>query len=98
MLYNELSQRMDLSPSRGSRVIYKLVEHGYVVSESNLDDRRSQLVTLSKKGEKTREKIEAMKKDCESKIISQFKKQDIAAIKDSLTNLINSLDVIQEYN
>ncbi len=49
---SELSEKMGLSVSRGSRVIEKLTQKGYLKRTGNSDDRRCLTIALADKGTK----------------------------------------------
>jgi DNA-binding MarR family transcriptional regulator len=59
---------MGLSPSRGSRVLNKLVTHGYVKSKPSAQDRRAVLVSLTAKGRRTRRRISERMAACEERL------------------------------
>jgi len=63
-----LSQKMNLSPSRASRVIDKLVRNGYLVRENDAQDRRKCTICLAEKGIKVKKRIDKIKKECESRV------------------------------
>ena len=63
-----LSQKMNLSPSRASRVIDKLVKNGYLVRENDAQDRRKCTICLAEKGIKVKKRIDKIKKECESRV------------------------------
>ena len=81
---NHLSQKMGLSPSRGSRVIDNLVKKGYFERSNNPRDRRSYFISLSEDGIKIRRQIQQEKKRYEEKIRERFSKKEIDQIKDVL--------------
>jgi len=63
----EFAKEMVLSPSRGSRVLDRLVTDGYVKTRVRPQDRRTILISLTPKGRKTRLKMFDHMKDCESR-------------------------------
>jgi len=91
VICRELSQRMDLSVSRGSRVIEKLVAKGFLSVQSTHSDRRRQELTLTPKGVEFRRKIDARKRECEQQIISNLKPLHLSRIKQSLDLLCDIL-------
>ncbi|MGB5849157.1 MAG: MarR family transcriptional regulator [Ignavibacteriaceae bacterium] len=46
----QISKRMNLSPSRLTRIIDGLVQKGYMLREIDQDDRRNMIVNLSRRG------------------------------------------------
>jgi len=87
---NTLSQKMGLSPSRGSRVIDGLVRKGYFIRSDHPSDRRSYFISLSNDGLKIRRQIYQEKKRYEARINERFSKDELEQIKDAL-NLISDI-------
>ncbi len=81
---NALAKKMGLSPSRGSRVIEKLVRKGYFLRKTHPRDRRSFVLSLSPKGIGIKKQIEREKKYCESRIKKNLTAQEIELIKEVL--------------
>ena len=81
---NLLSQKMDLSPSRGSRIIDSLVRRDYFLRTTNPGDRRSFVISLSPKGLKIRKKIKQERSSCEERISNKFSKKQVKIIKEAL--------------
>ncbi len=79
-----LSQKMGLSVSRGSRVIEKLMNSGYIQEVKTKGDRRVMNVTLTKKGVITQRKILKILKECEHKILKKFSKPELESLISSL--------------
>jgi DNA-binding MarR family transcriptional regulator len=88
---HHLSERMGLSPSRGSRVIDGLIDKGLLVRNVDPEDRRYNLISLTEKGESVRENVEKAKKICEQKITSQMDKNQIELLKNGLKSIIEIL-------
>ena len=78
------SQRMGLSPSRGSRVIGRLMQSGFVNLEPVPENRRSVDVFLTQKGKQMRETVERHMKRCEHRITSQLTKNQTQAVRHAL--------------
>ena len=83
------SQRMVLSPSRGSRVIKKLCENGYISMNIVPDNRRSVEASLTKKGIAMQKQLEESMSECENKITSQLSPMQTEEIKRTLKILID---------
>jgi DNA-binding MarR family transcriptional regulator len=81
---NALSQKMGLSPSRGSRIIDNLVRKDYLLRMVNPADRRSFVVSLSFKGTKIRKQIKQERNNCEKRIIKSFSEKEVELIKEGL--------------
>lgn len=89
MSAGELSQKMGLSVSRGSRVIEKLTKHGYLKRTGDSEDRRCLKIALADKGLKVKTKIDKMLEQCEREFESKIPKSEIKSF-------INSLDKLTE--
>ncbi len=76
----ELSERMNLSPSRGSRIIDNLVKKGYLLRKIKDYDRRSTLLCLTEKGKKIKHEINQEQRSFEQKISSELNVQEIESI------------------
>jgi DNA-binding MarR family transcriptional regulator len=86
ILCNVLSRRMELSPSRGSRVIDRLVKKGYVRTEVP-DDRRSLELSLTRKGSQMRRQIEEKLHECEERMVSTLSESEQDLVRQGLTLL-----------
>ncbi len=84
----KLSERMDLSVSRGSRVIDKLFEKSYLDRVDCSEDRRCKHVEFTKRGAEIRRKIDQQRQDCEQKLAMGYSKQKLAMLKKELRRLI----------
>ena len=84
VICNALSKKMDLSPSRGSRIIDNLVRKGYLLRIVNPADRRSFVVSLSFKGAKIKDDIVREKNNCEKRIRKSFSEKEVGLIKEGL--------------
>jgi len=85
-----LSQKMGLSPSRGSRVIENLVKKGYLIRMINPCDRRSYVVSLSSDGLKVKTQISQEKINCEKRIRKRLTEEEVEIVKRGL-ELINKI-------
>lgn len=65
----ELSAKMGLSPSRGSRVIDRLVRQGYVSVETAAEDRRRVQVGLTKIGLEVQRRMGDLMTECEERLL-----------------------------
>jgi DNA-binding MarR family transcriptional regulator len=68
----ELSSKMELSVSRGSRVIESLFKKGFIDRVDCSSDRRCKKVWLTKKGIRARLKISAHIDKCEEKLLAEI--------------------------
>ncbi|RPI16704.1 MAG: MarR family transcriptional regulator [Ignavibacteriae bacterium] len=87
------SARMDLSISRGSRIIEHLVKNGYLKHEDCSDDRRCNKVSLTAKGIKLRKEIYKLLDECEEELLSVIPENELVSLKsiiNKFTNILNS--------
>lgn len=87
-----LSKRMELSDSRGSRVIDNLVKNGYVEYENCISDRRIVFVKLTLKGKQVKNKIEKLLDDCENEIKRKLTKSEINFFSESVLKISKILN------
>lgn len=87
----DLSNKMGLSPSRGSRVINKLISKGYLKEERNQLDKRCNFISLTADGKKVKEKIDGLFKECEAELESKLTKDELKELMSSLEKLIKIL-------
>ena len=80
---------MVLSPSRGSRVIGKLAENGYITLNIVPDNRRSVEASLTKKGLSMQKQLEESLGVCEDRITSQLDPLQILEIRKALERLVD---------
>jgi DNA-binding MarR family transcriptional regulator len=81
--------RMGLSPSRGSRVLSKLLEDGYVKANVSKEDRRTILVSLTAKGRRTRQRINSSMAACEKRVADRLDRNDLQQVTHAL-ELLNA--------
>jgi len=91
ILASHFAERMGLSASRGSRVLYKLSSNGYVNTAARPDDRRSMSVCLTFSGLKMKNEIQKRMQACESRICSSLSEKQVNKIKDALIVLDQAL-------
>lgn len=87
----EFAEKLDLSPSRGTRVIEKLVKDGSLERKRSEEDRRRVSVSLTEKGIEEKKKIESLKNECEERIISNFSENEIKKTREILKDLAEVL-------
>jgi DNA-binding MarR family transcriptional regulator len=80
----QLSDEMGLSKSRGSRVIDKLIDNGYVKEAIHSDDKRVFNVTLSQKGLNAIKKINSVMNECELAILKNIPESELKAFTQTL--------------
>ena len=87
MTCSELSDRMNLSPSRGSRIIDNLVKKGYLSRRVKDYDRRSTFLYLTDKGKKIKDNINREQRCLEKSLSSKLSIQEIESIRIGLKTL-----------
>lgn len=87
----DLSNKMGLSPSRGSRVINKLISKGYLKEERNQLDKRCNFISLTENGLKVKKKIDCLFNECEAELESKLTKDELRELMSSLEKLIKIL-------
>ena len=81
---SDFSKRINLSPSRSSRIIDNLVKKKLLLRKTREDDRRSILLYLTKKGWELKENIAQEEKKFEQLLAAQLTDADIEIIKKGL--------------
>jgi DNA-binding MarR family transcriptional regulator len=84
----EYSERMNLSVSRGSRVIDRLFDKGFLDRVDCSEDRRCKYVELTKEGIAIRRKIDGQRQDCEQKLATEYSDRKLTMLKKELQRLI----------
>ena len=87
----ELASRIDLSPSRCSRIIGRLMEEGLVQGVPHREDRRFLELSLTPGGLACRDGLEEEKKMCEQRLFASLSARQIADIRKGLNLLLKAL-------
>lgn len=85
------SERLGLSPSRGSRVIDKMVANGFIRRAALKDDRRTQVISLAPEGINLKKRIDQLMCECEDKIRTQMSEVEYSTVESSLKRLVSIL-------
>jgi DNA-binding MarR family transcriptional regulator len=85
---SEVSRKMNLSPSRASRVIDKMVKNGYLIRENNSVDRRKCTISLAPKGMEIKKKVEDYRSRCDDRIRSRLTDTEMEAFSCCLKKII----------
>lgn len=83
----EFARRMGLSPSRGSRVLNRLVTDGYVATRICPDDRRAMEIALTAKGKQMKGRILGRMQACESRICDRLDDPRLQQVREALETL-----------
>lgn len=85
------SERMNLSVSRGTRIIDRLFRKGYFDRKDCSEDRRCKNIGLTPNGVEIKKKIEELDKECEKKLTRHFSEKRIITLKKELNRLMSRL-------
>ena len=88
---NIIANKMDLSLSRISRLIDKLVKRKFLTRKTDSSDRRAIKLALTKEGKALKKQIEEYRKDCEFKIIKNVSTKELDLIKKSFHTILELL-------
>lgn len=80
----EFAERMALSPSRGSRVLNRLVAGGYAHVLPGATDRRAIVISLTPRGGAIRQQIIGRMAACESRISARLDAASVAQVRHAL--------------
>lgn len=86
-----LAARMGLSPSRGSRVVERLVRGGMLTRTSSDADRRVSMLALSERGRRLRAEVEDCLAACEEQLRRRLDHDERAAVERGLGLAIRAL-------
>lgn len=84
---NELSKVMNLSVSRISRILDRLIKNGFLKEVKNKEDRRVLNVKLTDKGTDIRNKIRNKLDECEKDILSKLHKSELYLLENTLNKI-----------
>jgi len=87
----DLSVAINLSASRGSRIINRLVDRGLLESSPCRGDKRYIELSLTLEGEMCLDAIERKKQECEREILSHLDETEQIKVEDSLSLLLRIL-------
>lgn len=80
----EFARQMALSPSRGSRILNRLVNDGYVRTRVSPEDRRTILLSLTPQGSYVKHQIIGLMEACESRICAGLDAGSVEGVKNAL--------------
>ncbi|GET31213.1 hypothetical protein PbJCM13498_00760 [Prolixibacter bellariivorans] len=87
----ELAKNMDLSPSRVSRVVDKLVNNDFLIREVDPNDRRAITLNLTEKGKKVKEQIDMGRQECEAQLMEIMPDTDMKRFSELVTKIVTTL-------
>ncbi len=87
----QVAERMNLSPSRLTRIIDGLVAKGYIIRQIEPSDRRNMKVTLSKRGKVIVQKLNDAYVNIHSEILEDIDKNQHKPLINAMENLLVAL-------
>lgn len=84
----DLSGRMNISVSRGSRIIEGLFTKGFLERTDSPTDRRCKNVWLTNSGAQVRKRIEAQIHECEERLTANIPSNRLDNLKNELVDLL----------
>lgn len=84
----ELAKNMDLSLSRISRIVDKLVVNGYLDRNPDAADRRAITLCLTDKGKAVRRKIDAVRNECETRLLNTIPPDEIERFRGMISKIV----------
>jgi DNA-binding MarR family transcriptional regulator len=88
----DLCRRVDLSPSRGGRVIDELVQQGFFVRTPNPTDRRITMLALTAEGCRLKQQIMALMTTCEVTILQKLSTEELTTVQTGLATLLQAME------
>jgi MarR family transcriptional regulator, organic hydroperoxide resistance regulator len=86
-----IGKKMDISPSRLSRIIESMVQHGFLQRTLNSDDRRAIRLSFTPKGEEILKSIVNHRQQCELKLHNNLPDEIKQRLADDLRFLIDNV-------
>ncbi|HSP87580.1 MAG TPA: MarR family transcriptional regulator [Ignavibacteriaceae bacterium] len=87
-----IAERMNLSPSRLTRIIDGLVQKTYMIREIDADDRRNMRVTLSKQGTEIVERLNKAYIGIHKEILDEIEEPQHEPLITAMTHLLSGLE------
>jgi DNA-binding MarR family transcriptional regulator len=80
-----------LSLLRINRVVDKLVVNGYLDRNTDIADRRAITLCLTAKGKVIRSKIDAVRNECESRLLEAIPSEEIERLRDVISKIVKKM-------
>lgn len=84
-----LSMLLELSPSRGSRIVNKLVERDLVKAQADSHDRRTLLLSLTDTSRRYHRELEEEKNRCAQRLFEKLNEDQKLIVENGLDILLN---------
>jgi MarR family transcriptional regulator, organic hydroperoxide resistance regulator len=88
---NELSKHMDLSASRVSRVVDRLVNNGYLDRNTDASDRRAITLCLTPKGKEIKSTIDQERLKCEEQLLRVIPNEEVEKLRQIIGKIIEAI-------
>ncbi|QZT35989.1 MarR family winged helix-turn-helix transcriptional regulator [Halosquirtibacter xylanolyticus] len=85
---SELGKKMNLSPSRVSRIVDRLVTNDFLDRSISVADRRAITLRLTEKGEDVAQQIEDAREHCNNKINEVLSPSEVDAFSKALNKIV----------
>ncbi len=87
----DLAGRLNLSPSRASRVVGRLIDKGYLLRTEDEQDRRCQRLSLSAEGVECRRSILRSEEVCAERLFSRLDEDQLRRVEEGIELLLKIL-------
>ncbi|MCW8812133.1 MAG: MarR family transcriptional regulator, partial [Chlorobium sp.] len=88
----EIAEKMNLSPSRITRIMDGLIEKGYMVREINNADRRNMILSLSRKGKNLTNKLNSAFIEIHGEILNEIEDSQHESLIVAMENLHKAIE------
>lgn len=88
---SELSKHMDLSASRVSRVVDKLVINGFLDRNTDSSDRRAIILCLTSKGQQIKSRIDQERLKCEEQLLRVIPSEEVEKLREIIGKIIEAI-------
>ena len=88
----DVSEKMNLSPSRITRIMDGLVKKGYMTREINKSDRRNMILSLSKKGKNLTNKLNTAFIEIHREILKEIDESQHESLLVAMENLQSAVE------
>lgn len=88
---HQLAKRLDVTPRTVTGLVDRLTDTGHVTRSAHPDDRRSTLVTLTKKGDAFAAKLQAMQDELLRDLFADFPTERLEPLRDDLALLFERM-------
>jgi len=88
----EIAEKMNLSPSRITRIMDGLIEKGYMVREINNADRRNMVLSLSRRGKNLTNKLNSAFIEIHKEILNEIDNSQHESLIIAMENLHSAIE------